>query len=155
MKIFSYAKSICHRIPKFSSSNVLQLINRDFILEFSTFSIQSLATNKSSTPGMRNLMKWFGETKEKGIQTSPNRGTYFCISKLCVDTLGKVGGKMILSLECYPWNPSSCSILHFHPNLCPRTEFTMHYSHNNVSNLCFVKTPSYNGNNTKSQLTQN
>jgi hypothetical protein len=31
----------------------------------------------------------------------------------------------------------------------------MHYSHNNVSNLCFVKTPSYNGNNTKSQLTQN
>ncbi len=119
------------------------------------FNIQFLAKNKSSTPRMRNLMKWFGETKEKGIQTSPNRGTYFCISKLCVDTLGKVGGKMILSLECYPWNPSSCSILHFHPNLCPRTESIVHYSHNNVSNLCFVKTPSYNGNNTKSQLMQN
>lgn len=121
VKICSSANSICHHISKFLTSNVLQLINQDFILEFSTLNIQSPARNKSSFPGMKNLMQWFGETWEKGIQTSPNRSTYFCLSELCVDTLGKVGGKMILSLECCTWNPSSCSILHFHLELYPRT----------------------------------
>ncbi len=126
VKIYSSADSICHRIPKFSSSNALQLINWDLILEFSTFNSQSPARNKSSTQGMKNLTKWFGETEKKGIHTSPNHGICLCFFKWCIDTLHKVGGKMILSLESCAWNPSSCSILHFHLDLCPRTESIMH-----------------------------
>jgi hypothetical protein len=111
VKICSFTKSICHHSPKFSSSNVLQLINWDLIPEFSTLNSRSPVRNKSSTPKMKNLMKWFGETGEKGIQTSPNRDTCLYLSELCVDIMCKVGGKMILFLESCAWNPSSCSIL--------------------------------------------
>ncbi len=57
VKTYSSAESICHRMPKCSSPNALQLINRNLMPEFSTFNIQSLARNKSSIPKRKNLMK--------------------------------------------------------------------------------------------------
>jgi hypothetical protein len=65
----------------------------------STLNNRSSAKNKSCITRMKNLMKWFGKIGKKGIQTSLNHNTIICFSKLCVDTLRKVGGKMILSLE--------------------------------------------------------
>jgi len=150
VKFCSFIKSICHHIPKLSSSNALQLIKQDLVPEFSTLYIRSLAWNKSSTLGIKNLLKWFGEIRKKGIQMSLIRDTCLCLFYLCVDTLHKVGGKMILSLKYCTWNPSSYSILHFHLDLCLSIKPIVHWLHNNVSSLCFIKIHSYNGNNIES-----
>ncbi len=57
MKVCSFVESICHCIPKLSSSNALQLINRDLAPEFSTLNIQSPIRNENSTLGMKNLLQ--------------------------------------------------------------------------------------------------
>jgi hypothetical protein len=77
-------------------------------------------------------------------QMSPNLGTLFCLSKLEVDILCKVWGKMVLLLECCCGLPSSRSIVHSCPNLNLGVEFAMIQFNYEITNLRFIKIDSYN-----------